>query len=383
MISIWSIFVTIIISNLLVVLFCFLSKKTSYIKMLGIPVLLTLLLMIIVRILIPMEFPYTKVFFSTNLLPKIDTFLRTPLSTVLNLENINLFSIIGAVWFTGIVVSIIRLLRNEHYLKRSFEFCSIKTDIDKDAFLKVAAEDKIPRRLKIIETSAISIPMIFGFISPTIVFPISNFTSEEQYFILKHELKHYHNKDIWVKTLIELICAIYWWNPFVYNLRRRSDSILEMNVDLSLSKTWEETKRLRYLEFLLNTYKKSQLSKRKLIHGTLGIVDSNNQSEIVRRFELLFPHEKLRYSNVRLFIASIVSVVILLFSFSCIVQPQYSLPSDREPDLVALTPDTAYLVKMPDGQYDVYLHNAGYLTTIKGLEEPYKNLPIKEREERK
>lgn len=351
--------------------------------MLGIPVLLTLLLMIIVRILIPMEFPYTKVFFSTNLLPKIDTFLRTPLSTVLMLKNISLFSLIGVVWLTGIVISMIRLLSNQYHLKRSFKFCPVKTDIDQDIFLKVASEYKLPKRLKIIETSAVSIPMIFGFVSPTIVFPISNFTSEEQYFVLRHELEHYHNRDIWVKTLIELICAIYWWNPFVYALRKRSDCILEINVDFSISKTWEETKRLRYLQFLLNTYKKSRLSTQKIIHGTLGVIDSNNQPEIVQRFELLFPRERPRYSNIRIFIASIMSAVILIFSFSCVIQPQYSLPSDREPDLVALTPDTAYLVKMPDGQYDVYLHNAGYLTTIKGLEEPYKNLPIKEREERK
>jgi len=376
-ISIWSIFVTILISSFLIILFCLLSKKTSYIQILGIPILLMLLLTIIVRALFPLEFPYTKVIFSTKLLPKIDTFLRAPLFATLHFKNISLFSLIGVIWLTGIVISIIRLLRNQYCLTRLFKFCPVKTDIEQDVFQKVTSEYKLPRQLRIIETSAVSVPMIFGFAFPTIVFPTLNFTKEEQYFVLRHELEHYHNKDIWVKVLIEVICAVYWWNPFVYTLRKRSDSILEMNVDFSLCKTWGEVKRLRYLEFLLATYKKTRLSKQTMIHGTLGVIDSSNESEIVQRFELLFSRGRPKYSRSKRFIASIITALILVVSFSCIIQPQYPLPNDSESELTELTPDTAYLVKKPDGRYDVYVDGIGYLATIKEIEEPYNNLLIK------
>lgn len=377
MISIWSILVTVVMSNVFILAFCILSRKTFYVQLLGIPVLLLLLLMIIIRMLLPIEFPFAKVFLSTTFLPRIYSFFSSPLFT--NVADINLLTLIDIIWIIGTLIQVLKPIRHYYKLKKSLSFCPDKTDIDQSVLLKVASICNLPKQLKMVETSAVSAPLIFGFFKPTVVFPTLNFTSEEQYFILRHELKHYHNKDIWVKTFIELICALYWWNPLVYTLRERTDRILEINVDLSISAEWEEPERLQYLAFLLNTYKKSSLSiyKRKM-YGTLGVADGD-QSTIVQRFEILFSNNKVKFSKAKALITGAILIFMLVISFSYIVQPHYFPPIDSESNAYALTSDNAYLVKRLDGEYDVYIYNVGYFTTIQKIEDPYTKLTIKEK----
>lgn len=85
--------------------------------------------------------------------------------------------------------------------------CSIKKNINSELLSVLQKEIKIPKNLKLIETSLTSVPMMYGFFRPTIVFPVHNFTDQEEYFIIRHELHHYFNKDNWIKTIIELLCA--------------------------------------------------------------------------------------------------------------------------------------------------------------------------------
>ena len=366
-------------SNVFILLFCLLSKKAFFIRIFGIPTLLLLLLATIIRMLLPIEPPFAKVIMSTTLLPRIYSIFSSPLFA--NVTSINLLSIIGILWISGTLIQILKLIRNYYGLRKSLKFCPAKMDIEQSTFFRVTSVHNLPKHLRIVETSAVSTPMILGFFNPIIIFPMLNFTTEEQYFILLHELEHYRNKDIWIKAFIELLCALYWWNPLVYTLRERTDRILEINVDLSISSTWEEVERLRYLKFLLNTYKRSRLlTYKKTMCGALSIAD-DDQATMVQRFEILFSHDESRCSKTKIFMIGMVSILMLIISFSYIVQPQYSLPTDCNSDIYAITSDNAYLVKRPDGQYDVYIHNVGYFTTIQDIEEPYTKLSVKNESE--
>ena len=208
MLSIWSIVSTILISSFLIEFLLIVTKKSSHIKVLGLPIILISLLFIIVRMLIPLEFPFTRVLISTNTLPIIDTFFRTPIFAYANKYSINLYILIGILWICGALIKIFKLFKDYYHINKSLKLLTVKKGIEQDAMDKIAIENKIPKYLKIIETSAVSTPFICGFIFPTIVFPLYNFTSQEQYFIIKHELEHFTKRDLWIKGLIELICAI-------------------------------------------------------------------------------------------------------------------------------------------------------------------------------
>uniref|UniRef100_UPI001D010544 M56 family metallopeptidase n=1 Tax=Paenibacillus polymyxa TaxID=1406 RepID=UPI001D010544 len=82
-------------------------------------------------------------------------------------------------------------------------------------------EIKLPSRIRLLEITLVNYPIMYGLLRPTIVLPIETYTKEEQYFIMRHELQHYFYKDNWRKQIIEILCALYWWNPFVYILRKQ------------------------------------------------------------------------------------------------------------------------------------------------------------------
>lgn len=377
MITSWSIIMAIVISSIYICLFNLIMRKTSYIKAISIPVLLSFLILIILRLLIPLELNFTKVVVSTALLPKINSFFQMPLYKFNNRISINIFSILILIWLLGATTNIIKLFRSQYYLNKSFKNLESKKDIDQKIWDNLSKEYKISKHLRIIETSAVSTPFVYGLIFPTIVFPIFNFNTDEQYFILKHELEHLKEKHIWVKVIIELICAIYWWNPFVYILRKQADNLLEINVDIEITRSWGQDKTLTYLEFLLSIFKKSlSRSTQKNIPLSLDIVYNRSKSAFLQRLDLLFTSDKLKYSVVKTTVGTITLVFLLLISFSFILQPRYPLPSEYNQSMFVLTPDNAYIVKTASGYYEIFSREFGYLTTISEIEEPYSELPI-------
>ena len=55
--------------------------------------------------------------------------------------------------------------------------------------------------------------MLFGYSKPIIVLPHRRYHEEEAEMILRHEIQHYKNRDLWYKFLIMFVCDLYWFNP--------------------------------------------------------------------------------------------------------------------------------------------------------------------------
>ena len=58
----------------------------------------------------------------------------------------------------------------------------------------------------------IKTPMLFGYSKPIIVLPHRRYHEEEAEMILRHEIQHYKNRDLWYKFLIMFVCDLYWFN---------------------------------------------------------------------------------------------------------------------------------------------------------------------------
>lgn len=54
------------------------------------------------------------------------------------------------------------------------------------------------------------------------------------YFILKHELIHYKQKDLWYKLLLLMAQVIHWFNPLVYIMVEQAEQDLEARCDLKV-----------------------------------------------------------------------------------------------------------------------------------------------------
>lgn len=370
MITIWSIATTIIFSSFFIGLF-YLLKKLSVVSVIGLPTVTLLLLFIILRMTVLIEFPFSNVVVSTTILPHIDSFLRKSLCTFFTHKSVNFYFILTIVWLFIAAVKVFKLIRAHYFLHTSLRLFN-KREVRPETLSRLSSECKLPKNIHILECDATTVPFVYGLLYPIIVFPKCEYTFKEEYFIIKHELEHFRKRDIWLKTLIEFLCALYWWNPFIYILRKQADSLLEMNVDRAVTKILVDSDKLEYLEFLLNTYKRS-LKEKKYKNNVLlsGVAFGKNKLDLTQRFSLLLSHRKQNHSKLKSVVASIILCLFLITSYLFVFQPRYSLPNDN--GIITLTSENAYLIQNTNGSYDVYLYNAGYLDT---LEKPYPGLSI-------
>ncbi len=95
-------------------------------------------------------------------------------------------------------------------------------------------------------------PFIIGFIHPRLILPKECYAQEDLYFILKHELTHYAQKDLWYKLFLTIANAIHWFNPLVWLMHSIADSDVEMACDEKVLKGMSYDRRKSYSVVILS-----------------------------------------------------------------------------------------------------------------------------------
>ena len=70
---------------------------------------------------------------------------------------------------------------------------------------EVKRELHIKCTVRIVEYSEAASPMMIGFLKPLLILPDGQYSSEELFFILKHELVHLKRRDVYVKLLFVVV----------------------------------------------------------------------------------------------------------------------------------------------------------------------------------
>ena len=108
-------------------------------------------------------------------------------------------------------------------------------------------------RSKFVET-----PMLTGIFKPSIILPDNEYTPEELRLILVHELSHLRQFDIHIKWLMLIACAVHWFNPIVWLLRRELDCMAELACDEKTIRNMDDTEKQSYGDVLINIASKSK-----------------------------------------------------------------------------------------------------------------------------
>ena len=77
---------------------------------------------------------------------------------------------------------------------------------------RIAEEMKIRRVPELLVQEQIRSPMLFGYIHKKLLLS-PMYTIDEISLIMRHEMIHVKNNDLWYKLFFILICDIYWFNP--------------------------------------------------------------------------------------------------------------------------------------------------------------------------
>lgn len=82
--------------------------------------------------------------------------------------------------------------------------------------------------------SHVNTPILIGVFRPTIYLPDIEYTDEQLYNILMHEITHFCHHDIYIKWLTTLVVCINWINPIVYFVRNKIELACEIACDAKI-----------------------------------------------------------------------------------------------------------------------------------------------------
>ena len=233
--TISSFLITLIMVTALILFFhLLLTRKKSHV-LFRTDFLTIVLVVILCRILLPIELPFTFSLYSTVIMTTVRDFLLFEL-----MPSFSVMHLLLIVWLIGSMIQLIR------YISKVRELQQLLKSIQQDA-KHYTISDYIPEEqgTDVYVTGAVSTPMVMGS-KPSIYIPETAYTKEELHNILYHELQHIYHKDLWIKQLINGVVILYWWFLPVYVLRKQIDLYLEMRADNAVTR---KMSREEYLEY--------------------------------------------------------------------------------------------------------------------------------------
>lgn len=352
-----------------------LRSRESFIPSFGLLPLLCLLITSLVRLFLPIEFPFTKVIGSTVLMPMTLELFKQPAVWFGSLK-MSLAQVLAIFWTSGALIGLFRFaLEWLHAYKAVASYRPAGQDV-LDMARQIAGRD-----VEVVYGD-VPVPYIKGVVEPTIVLPEIDYNDTELKQVFMHEWQHFHNKDPWCKLITNLLCCIFWWNPLVYLLREQVEETLEVRCDFCVLAQLDEEQRDLYSQMIVDAYHTALTWQSRIPSNSFGFVQAREhpvkkkKSPTVRRFELTLSYEEVERKRKTSGIVLCVAIVLVFaLSYTMVFQPRMR-PSNLDGLLnVAELSEGSYLIDNGDGTYSLYLE--GEYIDIQNIDrEPFASMPI-------
>lgn len=151
----------------------------------------------------------------------------------------NFFSaldMITAIWLAGVILFLLYHMGSYFSFRKKISRWSIlvKNNAVLEQFQSLCTELNVKRQINISICNQVKSPILIGYIKPCIVLPSKNFSMEQYYFILKHELIHYKHHDLFYKLILLGAAALHWFNPFIHYMVYLANNDMECYCDEKL-----------------------------------------------------------------------------------------------------------------------------------------------------
>lgn len=356
--------------SLLIFLIWSFLRKDMWLAYTGPRVVIWVLMIVMIRMLIPFEIGFETSIYLEWGLPAFRDFLLTPI--VFPIITISPGEILVTIWITGAVICFSRSLFSFLLLKRAILRMAFPCPAEAEMVLDELCQKRSGRTaaFRLVCSPLIKTPMLIGCRCPIIVIPDLELSSKEWSYILRHEMAHHDNHDLWVKIFCEFVCAVYWWNPISSLLRFQFEKVLELHADEVVTQYMDGWETNDYMQCLVNVARASAN-----LHPSRYAVafTTSEQFSLKQRFRLLAENtQQAKEARQRHLVPSmLMSAALLIGVFSFILEPEYPLPDSYS----LLDPDNAYLVLNGNGSYDIYVDEK-YFATVLSLRHSFSDLTI-------
>lgn len=347
--------------------------KTSVINYFNIDLFLLSSLVILLRFLLPFEFPFTvSVPVKWGLSYLYDLFVMLEINILGH--PINIFTIFMIAWYIGILICGSRLFLQFTTIRQRYRLREAAPDSDAYAILHkiTSCHQKSRTVFRIYITPRNITPFIYGIFHPVIVLPDSVHSKEELFYILSHETAHYYNHHTLYKFLCSLLEVIYFWNPLVKIFVKEINRIIEISVDSKVIAPLEPLGRLDYSKSLTSMAR--TLAEKKTTPAFTATYNPaktagsrlnkspKTKSSLSQRIQMIIGSpDKIKTLAPNGLVSSLLLIGALMISLFFVFEP-YRIPSKYEEGTFNSDSRNLFYIANDDGTYDLYLEDK-YLMT--------------------
>lgn len=245
-ITIFSVWMTFVWCSIFIVLCYILRKRSVLLNLSSMTGIIILYLFCLIRLAVPVELPWTKVVSGGSLYNFLYQIFGCEITCVAGHE-IYVYHIFVVAWGVVMAVLLTRYRIQYHRVVSYFSEMEKTEDTELNNILDEICTDKEKRNIKIVQTAAVEVPCCIGTFEKRILIPDKKYSREELHYIILHEYTHLDNKDILTIQLINILCIVFWWNPFVYILKGDMYQSIEIRCDQTVTKKLKSAERGNYL----------------------------------------------------------------------------------------------------------------------------------------
>lgn len=184
-----------------------------------------------------------------------------------------------AIWMIGMILLVIRYFIKSRRMNHALLLFSKKSQSAEEMMMKICDELGIKRVPRIRVSGLLPVSCLMGIVHPIIYLTHFSASEQENTVIIKHELYHYKNRDLWVKFFAQIYCFLCWFNPVVYKIKGLLEESLEMAVDEQITENLDKEGVYFYCELLIQRAEYAANFK----VTTLGVSFVKNKMNIMKR----------------------------------------------------------------------------------------------------
>ena len=215
--------------------------------------------------------------------------MTTPMnaSSENNTAGITMLDLVTLVWIIGSLIFIsVHLISFSHYKRQVIKNGKkIKETRILSQIFHLKRELHIRRTVCVMEYDKAESPMIIGFLKPVLVLPKEQYSSDDLFFILKHELVHLKRGDVYLKLLFVTANAVHWFNPIIWIMQKEAVIDMELSCDERVTQGTSFALRKAYTETLLSMLHKQCVRKTVLstqFYGGTKIMKKRFKNILIR-----------------------------------------------------------------------------------------------------
>lgn len=363
-------FMTCFVTILILTVYAYVMMKRSNDFFRGtVKIIFAIIAVIMLRMMVPVNFPFTRTIYSSKLLIGLGNIVY---ANVYGDRQVLVSDPLLWAWISVAVILLIRYFYKRVKVRRILEQYVIKDTDTKEYYESFLNDTKI-RSIKIAVVPGEKQAAIFGVIRPIMILPDAVLEEKTVAHMIRHEMKHYANYDLWLKFFVDLLVVIHWWNPVVYVMRKELSLAFELSNDYMVTRDMPELEKLEYAQTLVQAAKLMSNQQAYDLNLTGGEC-------LETRIQMLLEEKKTEGMRSRLLAAVNLLFVLLLLIISLVFVPEVSckesMPYDSEEfdGSFEITPENAYYFKTENG-YELYADDV-YRWTEKEIAEEFREMGI-------